>query len=154
MTHWTQRYEMLGLFRRIGMAARARLDSHLQPYGLSAQQGRIIGLLNSARHDDQPVVQLDIQVELGITGASTTSLLQGLERKGYIRRRVSSADGRAKELTITEKGQQLVEEFDDVFREVEERLVAGLTDDERATASALLTRMWRNMAGDSELEQE
>jgi len=152
MSHWSQRYEMLGLFRRIGMAARARLDAHLQPYGLSAQQGRIIGLIHSASGDDRPVVQLDIQIELGITGASTTSLLQGLERKGYITRRVSAADARAKELTITEKGRQLVDEFDNVFRDVEERLVAGLTADERAAASTLLRRMLCNMAVDGDRE--
>lgn len=145
MPSWMQRYEVLGLLRTVTMSMKGILDDHLHPHDISGQQGRIIGIVHEWNVEGKPVRQLDIQQMLGITGASTTSLLQGLERKGFISRQVSEGDGRAKELVVTEKGRELMEDFDEIFRDTQALLLRDFSAEERWMLTALLRRMIANV---------
>jgi len=139
------RNEIQTLIRRIGMSMKAFQDSHLVPYGITNQQGRIVGFLRERERAGSSICQLDVEAELGVTGSSVTSLLQGLERNGFIVRRARASDARAKELFITEKGRALVDEFDKVFNEAEKRLIHGFSSEEREIFAALLRRALMNI---------
>ncbi|MFR9071327.1 MAG: MarR family winged helix-turn-helix transcriptional regulator, partial [Paraclostridium sp.] len=59
-------------------------DKKINKLGLNAQQGRIIKYIYE--HQDKGLIQRDLADTFGRTTASITSMLKGLEKKGYIRR--------------------------------------------------------------------
>jgi len=114
------------------------LDTHLKPYDISSQQARIVGLIYEKEIEGVRLCQTDIEGLIGISGASVTSLLQGLEKKGFIQRTTSSSDERIKELTLMHKGQELINEFKSVFIRTEKKITQGMTDEQKELYLQLL----------------
>ena len=137
--------EIQRLLRSVGMGIKAFQDSNLLPYGLTNQQGRLVGFLLEREESGILLCQRDVEAELGLTGPSITSLLQGLERKEFIVRRTKATDARSKELFVTEKGRALVEEFKKVFLDTEELVTRGFSPEERSVFVALLRRVAHNV---------
>jgi MarR family transcriptional repressor of mepA len=137
--------EVQRLFRSIAIRAKKYMDRRLAQYELTHQQGHIIGFIYGETKKGKTVCQHDLQERFEVTGASVTSLLQGLERKGYILRRASESDARVKELIVTEKGQALISQFSTVFDNAEEWLLQGFSEEERMILISLLRRMLKNM---------
>lgn len=54
-----------------------------------------------------------------------------LEAKGYISRIVSKKDRRAREVTLTPKGQKVLTDITPVIRALQSEILTGLTDGER-----------------------
>jgi DNA-binding MarR family transcriptional regulator len=73
--------------------------------------------------------------------ASVSSLLQGLERDGWIERRSDPNDSRRKTLHVTAKSRVLVAEFDTVVRRAEAELLEPLTTSEQAALIHLLFKV-------------
>ena len=83
----------------------------------------------------------DIAAGLGVTRATITGLLDGLQNAGYIMRRSDVSDRRALTIHLTEKAHKLFESIVPVAARMSSRLMAQLTDHERQTLSALLTKI-------------
>ena len=64
---------------------RRKLDNETSQYGITGVQGRILGFIyhNSEKKD---IFQKDIEEELDIRRSSVTSVLQLMEKNGYIQR--------------------------------------------------------------------
>lgn len=125
------------LFRIIGMKQKNKADKSISEMGLNAQQGRTIGFID----DHEGMIQKDLSHYFGCTDASTTSILQGLEKKGYIERRILKDNEREKRLYVLPKGKALITAFSEKFMENERELGASLTDDEKETLIALLIKI-------------
>ena len=80
-----------------------RLDNGTSKYGITGVQSRILGFIyhNSEKRD---IFQKDIEEELDIRRSSVTSVLQLMEKNGYIERVSVSKDARLKKIILTEKG--------------------------------------------------
>lgn len=63
-----------------------------------------------------------------------------LVQKGYVARTVSRQDRRARELDLTPEGRRVLTLGAPVVRAVQDRILAGLSDDERPTFVALLRK--------------
>jgi MarR family transcriptional repressor of mepA len=120
-------------------------DARLIPYDITNQQARIVGTIGSSRDNGTSICQKDIEIMMGLKGSSVTSLLQGIERKGFITRNSSASDGRAKELTLTPKGQLFIEEFYEVFQETENKIVQGMTEEQKEAFLQLLKIVAKNV---------
>jgi len=70
------------LIREIGMKIKRIADERLNELGLNSQQGRMIGYI--FENQDKDVIQKDLANEFNRKGASITSMLQGLEKKGFL----------------------------------------------------------------------
>ncbi|QUL53145.1 MarR family transcriptional regulator [Paenibacillus tritici] len=127
------------LFREIGLKLKSSADVRLNELGLNSAQGRMIGYIYE--NQDQGVIQKDLAEQFKRRGASITSMLQGLEKKGYIARVTDEKDERQKRLTVLEKGVVLVEEFNQMFAEVEAGITRQLTEEEAATLLKLLSKV-------------
>ncbi|MBP1856365.1 DNA-binding MarR family transcriptional regulator [Clostridioides mangenotii] len=84
-----------------------------------------------------------------LKGPSVTSILRGLEEKGYIIRTTRKDDARAMVLTVTDKGERLVKEVRSVFSNVEQALQCGLTQEEKDMLMNLLAKVCRNLPEES-----
>jgi MarR family transcriptional regulator, repressor for mepA len=119
-------------------------DKHLEPYNISGPQARIVGFIGEEQEKGITVCQKDIETVMGISGASVTNLLQGLERKGFIRRIRSATDERIKELSLTPKGKELIDTFRTVFDDMEKIIGKGMSDEEKALFLQLLQKANHN----------
>lgn len=127
------------LVREITIRTKQQADERLAELGLNAAQGRMIGYIYG--HQEEGVIQKDLAEVFQRRSASISSMLRGLEEKGYIERVRPAGNERQKNLFVREKGVRLIDEFNANFLAVEESLKAGLTPQEVETLIALLTKV-------------
>jgi MarR family transcriptional repressor of mepA len=123
------------------------VDSKLIPYDITNQQARVVGFIGEKQDEGIIVYQKDIESYLGITGASVSNLLRGLEKKGFIERIRSASDDRAKELSLTLKGRELIATFNSIFSETENKIVQGMTKEQKELFLELLKMVINNFDG-------
>ncbi|MDQ7092331.1 MarR family transcriptional regulator [Desulfosporosinus sp. PR] len=121
-----------------------KLDAKLIPYDITNQQARLLGYLDEQLKQGKDIVQKDLERTIKLRGSSITSLLQGLERKGFIIRNTGSRDGRTKQMRITEKGIALIDEVETAFQDVEALILKGLSDEEKKIYLKLLRITYDN----------
>lgn len=127
------------MFQTIGLKIKRKADEKINELGLNAQQGRIIGYIHE--HQEQGLIQKDLAEIFDRRNATITSMLKGLEKNGYIERKIPADNERQKNIYVLPKGEQLVEDFDRMFSQVEEEIVHSLTDEEKQTLMKLLVKI-------------
>ncbi|MGN0334933.1 MAG: MarR family winged helix-turn-helix transcriptional regulator [Lachnospiraceae bacterium] len=80
------------------------LDYRMNDTGLTTIQSRMLGHILMQEKQGKSVFQRDIENIFRIRRSSVTSVLQLLEKKGYIRRENVPGDARMKKLVATEEG--------------------------------------------------
>lgn len=101
-----------------------------------------IVLLGVRRH---PGISQEFLAELYyIDKASVARCARRLEELSFLRREISPLDRRVYELTLTPLGEELAGKIQCHSDAWSRQLAAGFTDEERATALALLSRMSEN----------
>jgi len=131
------------LLRSITTKSKRKADAKISSYGLNSQQGRMISYI--ADHEDEGLIQKDLEKVFQRRGASITSMIQGLEKKGFVVRRISPKDERQKLLSTTLKGKELIDEFDRLFEEIEASISVCLSPEELKEFYRLLTKVDKNM---------
>lgn len=101
--------------------------------------GWLIGFLYDNR--DQDIFQRDLQKQFAVRRSSMTGILQSMERDGMIIRHPVPWDARLKKIVLTEKAVQRHEKFRQAIAEIEAKLSAGLTAEEKATFIALCEKI-------------
>ncbi|OWA35548.1 hypothetical protein B9G55_13010 [Saccharibacillus sp. O16] len=130
------------LLREIAIRMRPAGDGRLAELGLSAQQGQMLRYIHMFQ--EQGIIQNDLAKRFDRTNASITSMLQGLEKKGYVKRIVPEGNERKKMVYVTEKAEALMSEFDQIFFDTERQITAGMTDEEAETLRRLLEKVRDN----------
>ncbi|UAJ79890.1 MarR family transcriptional regulator [Leifsonia sp. ZF2019] len=134
MTSRTER--LADQLRTILFAQRAAGEEWIRASGLSRSQSFTLAYLDENR--DRGVIARELAEMSGTTPASVTSLLQGLEERGYITRESSPTDSRVKLIRITPEGTQVVTGFDDAMTAAQTRIFSVLSDDDQDALIALL----------------
>ena len=88
---------------------------------------------------DRPLSPTTIAERLLVTTASTTSLLDTLERRGLVTRSPDPDDRRKVLVTLTEDGRQVVNQFLPQVVALQTALMAGLTETQRHQLMESLT---------------
>ncbi|MCB5163768.1 MarR family transcriptional regulator [Streptomyces bambusae] len=128
------------------MDAGARLDRasevHFSRSGLSAGRYRVLVDLEDADGEKSPS---RLAQSLGVSRATVTGLVDGLEREGLVARRASAEDGRGSVVVLTARGAQRLRDMaGDHFARLQ-ALVGGLTVEERGQFLDLLERITRGI---------
>ncbi|MCD2346899.1 MarR family winged helix-turn-helix transcriptional regulator [Clostridium guangxiense] len=131
------------LIRSIGLKTKFRADKKINELGLNSQQGRMIGYIYE--HQDEGIIQKDLADAFQRKGASITSMLQGLEKKGYIERRIPKDNERQKNIYVLPKGVALINDFNKIFDEVEESITENLSNKEKEYLLSLLIKVNNNL---------
>ncbi len=92
-----------------------------------------------------PQRQSELIKLLGIDASTVTRMVQRLEQAGLVSRRPSPDDRRAVLVETTAAGEALRAEVGQVWQELEDRTLAGLTDDDRRDLARLLSLLERNL---------
>ncbi|MGO4529458.1 MarR family winged helix-turn-helix transcriptional regulator [Paenibacillus sp. 2TAF8] len=131
------------LFQTIGIKIKRKADDQVNELGLNAQQGRVIGYIYE--HQEKGLIQKNLADVFNRRDATITSMLKGLEKNGYIVRKIPANNERQKNLYVLPKGEQVIQDIEQMFATVENEIVKSLTDEEQATLMRLLTKVNQNL---------
>ena len=120
---------------------RSLIDCRVGTLGIHRTHHRI--LMHLARRDKLPS-QKELANHLDVTPAAITGALKKLEKDGYVERTLG-LDNRYNELTITEKGRDVVKKTKKLFCEVDSAMFDGFTCEELDTYIACLEKLQANM---------
>lgn len=133
------------LLRNLGIKLRNRGDVFARELPLTFAQSRTIGYIDYVEeHEHRGVIQRELAEISGTSAASVSSLIDGLEKAGYVERRPSPDDARRKEIYVLPKAKGLTEGFERLMEQTEKDLLSPLSPSERATLIELLTRIDTN----------
>ena len=121
---------------RIGFQVRAlsnmikkRIDHLSRETGLTGFQGYLLGyLIEESKTRD--IFQRDVEKKMEISRASVTSVLQLLEKNGFIIRELVEGDARLKKIVVTEKGKKANEQIRTMLDGMEESLKEGIAGED------------------------
>jgi len=119
-----------------------RLRVKMEGIGLHKGQGFI--LFHLWHHDG--IAQNVIAHALHVSPATVTSMLQRMERDGWITRARDPEDQRVVRVHLTEKAKALHEEVRASFRNLEKEVTSVLTKDERKALQELLVKLHEHLA--------
>ena len=111
--------------------------------GLTPGQPKILDYL--LYHDG--AVQKEIASACHIEPATMTSVLSGMEKKGFILRKNLNGNRRSIYIYLTDKGRSLAKQAESVFRIMEEKALLDFSKDEKEMFTAFLMRMSQNIQG-------
>ena len=131
------------LLRSIMNKSRESMEQRVKDMDISPQQGRMISYI--VQNEDKGLIQKDLAEVIQRRGASITSMLQGLEKKGYIERRIPENNERQKNIFVLPKGKALVDETNAAFYAAEKELVHALNEDEVQQLTELLRKIDRSL---------
>jgi DNA-binding MarR family transcriptional regulator len=122
-----------------------KLDNSTSKYGITGVQSRILGFIshNSEKRD---IFQKDIEEELDIRRSSVTSVIQLMEKNGYIERVSVSKDARLKKIIITVKGIKVQRNVWNLIQELEKSLIDELSNEELEVLISLIDRLSNKIA--------
>lgn len=129
--------DALSLLRWIGFAQRRMAEEWVREVGLTAEQGFVLRWLV----DHPGAIQRELAEITRTSAASVSSLVSGLERRGWAERRADDADVRTKRVHATPAGAALVTGFAGAMADIDARILAPLDDEERATLTRLLGKV-------------
>ena len=129
----------LDLFQIIGLKLKKKADESIKEQGLNAQQGKVIDYIY--QNQNKHIIQKDLADRFHLRGASITSMLQGLEQKGFIERKIPANNERQKNIYVLPKAIELIADFQDSFQRVEEEIVQVLTEEEKQILKEILIKI-------------
>ena len=100
-------------------------------------------------YDHPGCTQRDAARELDVTPASSAASLKRLEKAGLVERRPDYADARRNRLYVTKQGEEKMWACRKQFLALEERMFAGMNDEEIAAFRNACEKMFENLADES-----
>ncbi|MFJ3332387.1 MULTISPECIES: MarR family winged helix-turn-helix transcriptional regulator [Enterococcus] len=119
--------------------SRESMELRIKDLDISQQQGRMIAYI--AQNEDKGLIQKDLAQVFQRRDASITSMLQGLEKKGYIERRIPKNNERQKNIYVLPKGKALIDQTNEAFYAAEKELVKALNAEEVEELTRLLRKI-------------
>lgn len=139
--------------RRIGLEIR-RLD-HMLSRNLAANvkasgldemtlmHGWIIRYLYENR--DEEIFQKDIEKNFSVGRSTVTNIIRLMEKRGYLCREAVEKDARLKKVLLTEKGIQDYESVEALIDRMNERIMAGISDEELRVFDRVVAQLKENI---------
>lgn len=108
---------------------RRKVDHEVSKYGLTGVQAKIVGFVYFTSKNRE-VFQKDIENDFKIRSSSVTSVLQLMEKNGYIKRVSVCEDARLKKIILTDKGNEVQEAVFNIIDNIEKQIQEEITDEE------------------------
>ena len=124
---------------RVASDVLAAIEAYLARHDMSQGRFTVLCLLN--RNPDQPMSPSDLAARSGVTRATMTGLLDGLERENLVRRDPDRNDRRMLMVELTPSGRRMLDEiFPDYYRRIA-KLMGHLSEAEKKHLIELLNKI-------------
>jgi len=123
------------------MKHRRIMQKYLDETGVYQAQHRL--LMEISRNPNAS--QNDIAKAMDVSAATIAVSLKKLEKGGYIGREMVEEDNRLNKITVTEKGNKVVEQSKQIFEQADKKVLEGFTDEEKSTLLFLLNKLNVNL---------
>ena len=128
------------LLQTINRNMRRCVEKRVAGTGVFRSQHKL--LMTLGKHQDCSQTELAEKLEISPTAVAVS--LKKLEKTGYISRQCDSRDNRVNQIVITEKGQDMIRRSVEYFREIDDNMLKGFSEQEIQELNGLLTRMQQN----------
>ncbi|WP_130891905.1 MarR family winged helix-turn-helix transcriptional regulator [Fusobacterium ulcerans] len=142
----TQKFGYDFYIREIGHNIKYTNDRKLLDHNITNQQARLLGEIYNRLTNNLEISRLILSNLMNLSGPSVTSLLNGLEKNGFIIRHPGSEDERTIIIEITSKAQKLIDKSNDIFKETEKKLLYNFSNEEKKIFLKLLEKAYLNMS--------
>ena len=123
------------MIARLERAVRSAIQERVKTHDLTASQFTTLSILGRR---DEPLSNAQLARRAYMTPQSMSEVIDALEQRGLIERN-SNGRGRALPATLTPKGRRVLADCERAVDELEDEMLAGLGDRERARLLASLT---------------
>lgn len=127
----------------LNTAIERRLNQEMSELDLTFTQTSVIAFLR--RNPDKEICQRDVELNLGLTHPTVSSVLKRLEEKGMILTRPFSNDRRFKQIMLTDKSLAVSDAINQKVEKLLTQALQGISMDEEAALCAVMTRMLHNL---------
>ncbi|WP_445283125.1 MarR family winged helix-turn-helix transcriptional regulator [Streptomyces sp. DSM 118148] len=125
--------QLLRLTRRVHRIQKRHLER--RELGVTPAQSR---LLRTLAHYGSPPRMADLAERLEVVPRAVTTLVDGLEASGKVRRVPDPSNRRVTRIELTDEGRETLREVRGARRSAAEEILAPLTEKERAVLGVLL----------------
>ncbi|MCI6640666.1 MAG: MarR family transcriptional regulator [Pygmaiobacter massiliensis] len=120
-----------------------QIEGRVQAMGLTTMQAWIIGYLY--HRSGQDVFQRDLENEFSIGRSTATSILQLMEKRGFVTRQPVERDARLKKLCLTEQACRLHETAVQQIPQLDAELSRGIGPQELEIFFKVIDQMKKNL---------
>ena len=110
---------------------------------VTLMHGWIMGYLY--HNQGREIYQKTIESDFGIKRSTVTTILQLMEKKGYIRREAVEGDARLKRIFLTEQGKETAARTKTMIEQIEHRVLEGIGKEELETFCKVVQKLLANM---------
>jgi DNA-binding MarR family transcriptional regulator len=133
--------ELAELLSHSARRLRRGSTTQLAPLGLTMAQAQVLRIVAST---GRPLRMADIAARLEVVPRSVTTMVDGVEAAGLIVRSTDPEDRRSILVSLTDRGQALLESLERARRATAEEVFGGLAGDERAHLARLRGQLCRH----------
>ena len=136
---------LIGKMILITKEHRTAVNRYVERNDLQKSQHRLLLVLSHLIEESSNVSQRDLAESLNVTPAAVAVTLKKLEKNGIVSKTTSETDNRYNELSITEKGRQIVKDSKKAFRSTDMQIFKDFTTEEMEQLLSFLGRMEANL---------
>lgn len=133
--------ELFDALATVNRKLRSVFDARVKERGLTLPRARMLFAL--ARKEG--LNQRELAEELDIETPTIVRLLDGMEKQGFIERRVELSDRRAKQIHMTDVGRSVADEIQKLASDIREEVLGGLQPQEIAVALKVVCKIATNI---------
>ena len=138
-------YEIGAQIHMLSRKIKRKLDETFVSYGITGVQAIMLKFINDKSREGK-VYAKDIESEFDMRRATIAGILQLLEQNKLITRKAEGSDARLKEITITKKALEIINNVDSSIAELEKRLEKNMSKEERENFLKTLDKLSRNLS--------
>ena len=124
------------------MLVQKSLLENTKKIGLTIGQPKVLDYLKD--HDGSS--QKDIAQGCFLEAGSLTSILNRMEEKGLIERKILNGNRRTFHIFMTEKGKESQKKVDETFSEIEKQALEGISEEEYALFFEVYRKIYANLS--------
>lgn len=110
---------------------------------VTLMHGWIMGYL--AHNQDRAIYQKTIESDFGIKRSTVTTILQLMEKKGYITREAVEGDARLKRIFLTDQGRETAARTKTMIDRMESSVLEGIGEEELEVFCQVARKLLSNM---------
>lgn len=130
-------------FKILNTAIERILNQELSEFDITFTQATVIGFLNLNKNRD--ICQKDIELALGLTHPTMSSILSRLQEKELIFTEPLESDRRYKKIVLTDKSSGLTEILKNKISQISDRVFDGMSEEEIEILEGFMIRLIDNI---------